>query len=394
MNQRLLTFIALFSVTISGIGVDLYGPSLPAIAQYFHVNATLAKMTISIFFIGFAFGQFFFGILSDIYGRKKILFFGTLLFMIASLASANAPDIGMLLILRAVQGFGAAACSAISKTLFADTLEGKQLAISMSYLNVAWALGPIVGPVIGGYLQFYFRWQANFYFYAIYSGILTLCVLFFLKETHHKRIPLDLNTLLRHFKTALTHKIFLGGIIVLGLGYAMIIVFNVTGPFLVQVVLGYNAVVYGHLALFMGMAFFLGTIINRILLTQISTKRTIRLGILISLLATMALLFIAYEFRLNLYNFAIPFFVILAGVGLVYPNIMANCMALFPKSRGIASAIMGMSFSLITGLAAAGVGFLKGGSLMPTAWTMVFFIVTILAIYWLMITQKNDSSSL
>ena len=390
MDQRLLAFIALFSVSVVGIGVDLYAPSLPAIAQYFHVSAALAKTTISIFFIGFAFGQLFFGILSDIYGRKIMMLSGTILFFIASLFAANASSITMLLIFRGIQGFGAAAGSAVSKTLFADTLEGEKLAISMSYLNVAWALGPILGPVIGGYLQFYIGWQANFYFYAIYSGILALCILFFLKETHHKRIPLHLSTLLTHFKSTLTHKTFIGGIIVLGLGYAMIIVFNVTGPFLVQVVLGYNAVVYGHVALFMGMAFFLGTIINRVLLTRVSTKRIIRLGIFIALLATMALLFIAYEFRLNLYNFAIPFFVILAGVGLVYPNVMANCMVLFPKSRGIASAIMGMSLSLITGFAAAAVSFLKGGSLIPTAWMMVFFIVTILAIYWLMITGRES----
>ncbi len=393
MNPRLLIFITLFTVTISGIGVDLYVPSLPAIADAFRVPGAYAKLTVSTYFIGFAIGQLCFGVLSDVLGRKHTLSTGIFLFIIASLIAPFSPNITTLWILRGVQGIGAAACSAISKTLFADTLKGKKLVIAFSYLSLAWGVGPIVAPVIGGYLQFYFNWQANFYFYAIYSGALLLTVLFFLKETHHQRTLFKPKLLSKKFKTIMSHKAFVGGIIALGTSYAMIVVFNVVGPFLIQTVLGYNAAVYGHVALFIGGAYFLGTIMNRILLAHMNTKMIVRLGLLTTLIASLTFLFITYEFRMNLYNLTIPFFMIILGTGITFPNVMSKCMMLFPQSRGIASAIMGVAFSLITAAASASVGFLKGSTPIPIAWAMTIFVVLILGLYWFMITGKDEDES-
>ena len=390
---RMVTFIALFAITISGIGVDLLAPSLPAISTFFQVPDAYAKMTIGIYFVGFGIGQFLFGIPSDSYGRKPMLIIGTILFFIASMLAPFSHNMAILLVLRGVQGIGAASCSAISKTLFADILTGKKLAIALSYLSVVWGMGPIVAPLIGGYLQFYFDWQANFYFFSAFSGILLLTVVFFLKETHLEPTPFRPKVFAKKIKKVLSHHSYVGAIIALGIGYGMIVVFNVVGPFLIQNVLGYNAAVYGHVALFVAIAYFLGSIINRILLSRLSLRTIVRIGLLISLIASSAFVFISYEFRMNLYNFSIPFCVILFGIGLVSPNLMAKCMMLFPQSRGIASAIMGTAFSIIAAISSVTVGFLKGNSPIPVAWAMLTFALINLGVYWFMISNADEEGN-
>jgi len=98
----------IFIPFLMGIGIDLYVPSMPAIANYYHVSASLVQQTVGFFMFSYGIGQFILGILSDIIGRKKVILGGAFCFTVASIFSVFAPTIYLLIGLRFLQGFGLA----------------------------------------------------------------------------------------------------------------------------------------------------------------------------------------------------------------------------------------------------------------------------------------------
>lgn len=341
MNKTLLVFIALFAVTIGGIGVDLYAPSLPWIAQYMNVNHALAKYTVTTFLIGFAAGQLLFGVFSDLYGRKWILVAGILIFMLSSLTAAFSPNIYILMMLRCVQGFGAASCSAVSKTLLTDSLQGNSLHKAMTSLSMAWAIGPIISPVIGGYLQHHFNWQANFYFYTAYSFVLMCVVLLLLKETLKIKVESKAAVIVAHYLDILKHRVFISGILVLGLSYSLLIAFNVMGPFLIQRTLHYGPIVFGHMALLAGLAVFSANTLARLLAKSISPIVVTKLGLLMACVFSVLYVMESYYMKTSLFTVVLASFLMIFSFGLIFPNCMSICMRLFPNTAGIASSLMG-----------------------------------------------------
>src|SRR3990167_1779381 len=79
---------------LSGINIDLYAPSMPAIGKYFGVSITFAKDTIAVSMIGFGIGCIIFGTLMDIIGRRRVILFGLLVYTIASAAALECDTIG------------------------------------------------------------------------------------------------------------------------------------------------------------------------------------------------------------------------------------------------------------------------------------------------------------
>lgn len=235
MSYARLILIAVLTISLSGIGVDLYTPSMPAIAQDFMTRVALVKMTIPMYLIGFAIGQLFFGTLSDVYGRKGMLQVGLIIFILVSCFAPFTKNIHVLMLIRSIQGFGAASASVISKAMLADKLQGKKkLAVAASYLTIAWACCTIIAPVIGGYLQDYFHWQANFYFYSIYTFLIFVVIWLYFQETIAIKTTAHPYSLFTSIKEIVSHRVFLGGSLSLGFGYSIIIIFNVAGPFLIQ----------------------------------------------------------------------------------------------------------------------------------------------------------------
>jgi len=140
---------------LTGIGIDLFVPSLPILAKQFLVSESTIKFSIVLYLLGYALGQPFFGAFSDAWGRKGPLLFGLGLYTVASLSLVFSQSIHMFLFLRVVQGVAVAAPGVLSKAIATDGFSGEALAKLRSLMMSVWAIGPIVAPVIGGYLEWY-----------------------------------------------------------------------------------------------------------------------------------------------------------------------------------------------------------------------------------------------
>jgi DHA1 family bicyclomycin/chloramphenicol resistance-like MFS transporter len=186
-NLTLRLFILLAMVPLTGATIDIYVPSLPAITAHFGVPAQLVQWTIPSYLIGYSLAQLFCGALSDAWGRRALLIIGIVLYTGASFLAASASSIGMLILMRFVQGLGVAAPGVLARAIASDSFDSERLPHITNYITLAWALGPIVAPLIGGYLQHVFGWKAIFYFLTAYGCIVLLLIYVLLPETNSYR---------------------------------------------------------------------------------------------------------------------------------------------------------------------------------------------------------------
>ncbi|POH31951.1 bicyclomycin resistance protein [Sinorhizobium americanum] len=229
----LVEFIVTIAVMTASVAlaIDSMLPALSSIGQSFDVtNANDAQLVIGIFFLGFGFSQIFFGSLSDAFGRRVVLLGGLAFFTISSFAASQATSFEALLVLRFIQGIGAAAVRITTMAIVRDCFGGREMARVMSYVMIVFMIVPIVAPSLGQVVIVYADWHWIF----ILIGVIGL-VLFFLALTRmseslpaKERLPLSFGAILSGFRTVLTNRITCGYMIGLTLFTAVICAYIVS----------------------------------------------------------------------------------------------------------------------------------------------------------------------
>ena len=378
------TTLILFMVPLAGMGIDVYTPSLPTFTIALHTSMQLAKLTLPMYLLGYAVGPLLFGTLSDKHGRKKVLAYGMVFYIISCVLIIAFANIWFILGMRFIQGFAIGSSGAIYKAMITDTYDsGNEIRKMVAMTSAVWALGPIAAPFIGGYLQHYFGWQANFIFLLIYA-ILILISLFFIPETNMQRICLNWPTILRNYRTVIAHPIFWSSIICMGMVYSLIVIFNIVGPFLIQMVLHYSAVQFGHIALVMGLAFFVGSLLNRLFVQRFSSHFLIVMSLSLMLIISVVMLLLGVFFAVNLYFYTVPVFLVFFFSAFTFPTSMARAMSLFPKIAGSANALVSCLFLVFTGLTTIIASFFVSSNQITSAIAYVVLIFLGLLAYLLL----------
>ena len=130
----------------------IYSPALPHIAQGFGVATSTAAQTLSIYFIAFAIGVFFWGLLSDYIGRRRAMISGLVVYSLSVLCATMTESFDVLMTLRALSAFGAAVGSVVSQTMIRDAFTGSALGKVFAYMGIGISISPVVGMISGGIL--------------------------------------------------------------------------------------------------------------------------------------------------------------------------------------------------------------------------------------------------
>ena len=149
-------------VALGQISTSIYIPSLPFLVDALDTTAEDVNLTLSVFLFGFAICQLVYGPLSDRFGRRPVLVAGVGLYVAASFACVFATSIETLIAGRFVQGMTACSGPVLGRAIVRDIYGPTRSAKVMAYIGVALAISPAVAPIIGGYLQVWFGWRANF----------------------------------------------------------------------------------------------------------------------------------------------------------------------------------------------------------------------------------------
>lgn len=365
-NKLFIALLVFFIIPISGLAIDIYVPSLPAVSLYFGVKKEFVQLSITFYMLGLGLTQLFAGAISDSFGRRKPFFIGLSIFFVATLFIPFSHSINQLLLLRFIQGIMIAVTIVPMRSVIADLFEGKEYYKMVNYMTIAWSIGPIIAPAIGGYLQHYIGWQANFYFLASYSLLSLILMLVYLPETSVYRHAFHLGEILSRYKKMLADKGYLVAIIINSTLYSLIILFAIAGPFLIQTVMHYTAIEFGYIALLTGLAWFLGGLTNRFVIHISHRKKSIICSWIIFIIACTAVV-LNFIIPLNIYLIVLPVLMILLIGGIIFPNNFAYAMALFPKSTGSANALFGGFLFILTGLSSGVGAYLKSTSSLPLA---------------------------
>lgn len=384
VNKYLYAFIALFVIPLSGLSVDIYVPSLPAVGHYFHADKSLVQLTITSYMVGLGLMQLFAGAISDSFGRKKPMLMAMLVYMVTTIGIVLISNIHQLLLLRFIQGMMIGILMVPVRSVIPDLFAGRDLYKMITYMTIAWSIGPIVAPAIGGYLQQHFGWQANFYFLVLYSTVSFGLLALLLPETSMHRHPFQIAPIFKRYQAMLTHRDFMTGILINGTLYSMIILFAVLGPFLIQDTLHYSAIQFGRVALLIGLAWLLGGLTNRLMINvALVTKEKICFWSM--LVVSGVMLLIAFLLPLNIYNIIIPSMLLMWLGGIVFPNYFARAIALFPTATGSANALFSAFVFLITGASSGLATFLKSTN--QISWSLA--CLTMIG-FCLLVSQLNN----
>ncbi|WP_150466814.1 MFS transporter [Francisella sp. SYW-9] len=339
-------------VPMSGLCIDLYAPSLPAISSAFGTPEVLAKYTISFYLLSFAFFQLFAGPVTDSFGRKKPIIVSLIIFIIISYLMTLTTSMTVFMVYRILQGVCIAFVGVSARAIIPDIFEGAQYKKMINYMTIIWALGPIIAPFIGGHLQHYFGWKSCFYFFSIYGICVLLLVTFIYRETAKQTHKMSLGKAFSNYYEMATHNHFVLGTLCIGLLYSFLVIFSTVGVFVIEDTLHYSAITFGNIALLMGFAWFLGNMANRFLLhlSEDFNRMKLSLAVSISAISCLILMIISILLPTSIVALAVFMFIAFFFAGIVFPNFFALCIGLFSHIAGSANALMGSFFIFLTSI--------------------------------------------
>ncbi|ALB22825.1 Sulfonamide resistance protein [Piscirickettsia salmonis] len=385
MNRLFIALFVNLVIPLGGMSTDIYLPSLPATADYFGSSDTLVQITVTLFTLGLGVGQIVAGPISDALGRKNPFLFGMLLQLTSVLLILNTSSLTTLIVVRLFQGFGAAFMMVPVRAMLSDVFDGAALKKQYTYITASFALGPIVAPFIGGYLQHYIGWQANFYFVLVYLAFLTTVALVVLKETSTTKKAFSLVHVSSSYITVLKNKLFLTGTILISFFLGYVAIFNVVGPFVIQDILERSAIFYGYIALLMGFAWFSGNMTSR-LFFKFSRQSKSNTALLCMLIAAVAMFSISFS-TISLLKFIAPIFIMIFCGGFLFPIYVGECLSLFKEQAASANGLLFSSIWIVFSLFSFIAAFLKVYSLLPIA--SCYLILTLMICCWFLFVARK-----
>jgi DHA1 family bicyclomycin/chloramphenicol resistance-like MFS transporter len=333
------TFLALALIPLSGFATDIYLPSLPAMAKDLNVSASAIQLSLVFFMFSLGVSQIFIGSILDSFGRFKISIVSLAVFSLTSFVIAIVPDIYVIYAMRIIQGIAIAFIVIAKRAYFVDLFSGDKLKSYISLFSIIWACAPIMAPFLGGYLQNIFGWRSNFYFLGGLSLVFLILELLYSGESLKYFHPFKLKTIAQTYAGMIKTPDFTLGIVILGICFGLVVIFNLSSPFIVERVLGYSAVTTGYSSLLSGLSVMTGGIISKSLIHKPLGKKV---TIAVSLQAVLVLLMISTAPMVsNIYTLVGFTMGINICGGFIFNTIYGYCLSLFSKNAGVVSGLTG-----------------------------------------------------
>ena len=375
--------LILGSLTALGpFSIDMYLPGFSGIAKDLHTTVAKVSMSLSSYFIGISAGQLLYGPLLDRFGRKKPLFIGLMVYILASLGCVYVVDIDSFIFLRFIQAIGSCAATVASVAMVRDLFPVKDIPKVFSLLMLVLGLSPMLAPTIGGYITEDYGWHTVFFILMCMGIAILIASQLGLPNSYRPDTSISLKPkpIIANFLKVLKEPQFYTYAFTGSIAFSGLFTYVAASPIVFMDIYHVDAKTYGWIFAFMSVSFIGSSQLNSILLKRFSSEQMIFAALIAQSVISIVFLILAVNNLLGLYETITMLFLFLGCLGISNPNTAGLTMAPFAKNAGSASALMGAIQLGLGALASFAVGVFVKDSVWPmviimTSTTIIAFIV-------------------
>jgi DHA1 family bicyclomycin/chloramphenicol resistance-like MFS transporter len=369
---------------IAPMSIDMYLPAFPALQASFGTDAAAVQRTLSVFFIGLAVGQLFYGPLSDRYGRRRPLLAGLALYTVASAGCALAGSSGQLMVWRGLQALGGCAGVVMARAVVRDVFGPREQARVLSSLMLVMGVAPILAPMAGGWILAHAGWRMLFGVLVAFGAITWVAVARGLPDTDpaSRATSLTVASVAAAFGRVAHQPRFRRFASAGALAQCVLFAYIAGAPFLYMQVLGLSPAGFAAMFGLNSVGLIAASQLNRALLARSETRTVLSWALTVQWLAASVLLLVTWSLMPGLVTLAAPVLVVVLLLGFVLPNTTALALAPFDRDAGTASALLGSLQYGLSGLATLAVSAIFDGTLRPMAASILVFVSLALVLGW------------
>ena len=374
--------------SISALAMNSFLPSLPNMAEHFGSSTALMGLSVGVYLGTSAIFQILVGPLSDRIGRRTVSLWALIIFSVVSISCVYAPNTFVFMVLRALQAI--AACTfVVARAIVRDTTETQASGSKIAYISMGTAICPMFGPALGGLLDGWFGWEANFWFIGGLGIFILLIAYFDLGET----VPENTQGFRQQFSEypeLLLSRRFWGYCLASAFGAGAFFAYLGGGPFVGSIVYNLSPEMLGLYFGAPAIGYFFGNFLSGRFTIRFGIDAMILWGLWIifsGLSLSMVCSYVGYGTVETFFGFMI--FVGL-GNGLTIPNATAGMLSVRPHLAGTASGLGGaMMIAIGAALSTlAGAFLIPGSNEMPLLMLMWFSSLSGVAVI-IYVRQRN-----
>ena len=355
----MLTLVLLAS--ISALAMNSFLPSLPNMAEHFGSSTALMGLSVGVYLGTSAIFQILVGPLSDRIGRRTVSLWALIIFSFVSISCVYAPNTFVFMFLRALQAI--AACTfVVARAIVRDTTETQASGSKIAYISMGTAICPMFGPALGGLMDGWIGWEANFWFIGGLGLFILIIAYFDLGET----VPENTQGFRQQFSEypeLLLSRRFWGYCLASAFGAGAFFAYLGGGPFVGSIVYNLSPEMLGLYFGAPAIGYFFGNFLSGRFTIRFGIDAMILWGLWIifaGLSLSMVCSYLGYATVETFFGFMI--FVGL-GNGLTIPNATAGMLSVRPHLAGTASGLGGaMMIAIGAALSTLAGAFLVPGS--------------------------------
>jgi len=373
---------ALASITLIGpLSIHMFIPVIPVVKAVFGIDDALAGLTFSITMFVMAFATLIYGSLSDRHGRRPVLLSGILLFTLGSVVSALAQSVAGLIAGRVIQALGAGCGVTLARAIARDAYGTDVLVKVIATLTMAYTLGPMIAPIVGGVLLDVSGFRAVFWFAAATGALLAVLAYRVIRETHPKEARHSGSSgYLRNYAALFSHARFTAFVLQSGFATGAFLAMATASSFLMKEVLGRSATEFGLYFLVYPGGFFLGSLVSSRLSHRVPIETMVLAGSLIQLATVASMSAMILAGYLTPPVIFIPGLLLTFAQGISLPNAQVGAIRVNPSLAGTAAGVGVFCQNFLGAVFAQIYSLLADGTPMPMVFTvMVGSVLTLIA---------------
>lgn len=349
-----ISLVLAFLAAMSPLAIDTYLAAMPIMASDLQVGLGKIEITLTVYFLGFAFGNFIGGPFSDSFGRKPIATTGIILYGLSAFIITQASSIELIWALRFLQAFGGGFASVTVMVFVRDWFQGKQVAKLATIISMIMMFAPLLAPVIGSVLLVAWNWQAIFFFMCIYACAMLLIFTLMMPESRPREMITRKHNSQQFFSkyaqffrnrlavlTLFTISFSVSGMFafITGASFIYLDYFNMP-PHIFPVLFGTNVALNVILSL-----------LNTVLLKRYESRTILRIGLIVQLLASILFVAGALVGKTSFWAIYSAIVLYIGSLGLIFGNGNAIILNLVPEISGSANATIGVTRFILSSVA-------------------------------------------